>query len=72
MKTYVTFGQAHKHTIGDLVLDKDCVAVVNGDVDRVFSLFGPQFCFWYPERHWEEEKLRWFPRGYVEVPDVKL
>jgi hypothetical protein len=68
MKTYVTFGAAHTHKINGVLLDKNCVAVVQGDRDRVFELFGTRFCFEYPEDFWDDSKLHYFPRGYVEVP----
>lgn len=67
MKTYVTFGQDHIHKIGEDVFDKDCVAVVNGDREKVFEIFGPVFCFEYPEERWDERNMRFFPRGYIEV-----
>lgn len=67
MKTYVTFGQTHAHAIAGKTFDKDCVAVVNGNRDRVFELFGPKFCFEYPEEHWDDSKMVYFPRGYIEI-----
>lgn len=67
MKTYVTFGQIHRHEINGKIFDKDCVAVVDGNRDEVFRLFGPKFCFEYPEEHWDDSKMKYFPRGYIEV-----
>lgn len=67
MKTFVTFGADHLHKINDEIFDKDCVAVVNGDRDTVFEIFGPKFCFEYPEQYWDESKMRYFPRGYIHV-----
>jgi predicted RNA-binding Zn-ribbon protein involved in translation (DUF1610 family) len=67
MKTFVTFGQEHIHRIDGKIFDKDCVAVVNGDRAKVFEIFGPKFCFGYPEEYWDESKLRYFPRGYIYV-----
>lgn len=67
MKTYVTFGQEHIHRINGKIFDKDCVAVVNGDRDKVFELFGAKFSFEYPEERWKEDKMKYFPRGYIEV-----
>ena len=67
MKTYVTFGQEHLHRIGGKIFDRDCVAVVEGDRERVFELFGPKFCFEYQENTWDEGKMKYFPRGYIEV-----
>lgn len=67
MKTYVTFGQEHIHRIGGQVFDRDCVAVVEGGRDQVFELFGPKFCFEYSEDAWDAGKMKYFPRGYIEV-----
>ena len=67
MKTYVTFGQDHTHRVNGKTFDKDCVAVVDGNREKVFELFGPKFCFEYPEEHWDEKKMKYFPRGYIEV-----
>ena len=67
MKTYVTFGQDHMHRINGQVIDKDCVAIVNGGRDQVFAIFGPKFCFEYPEDIWDENKMVYFPRGYIEI-----
>lgn len=71
MKTYVTFGQNHTHRINGKTFDRDCVAVVNGDRETVFELFGPKFCFEYPENYWDEDTLKYFPRGYIEVNPTK-
>lgn len=67
MKTYVTFGQVHRHVINGTVFDKDCVAIVDGDREKVFDLFGTRFCFDYPEEHWDDSQMKYFPRGYVDV-----
>ena len=67
MKTYVTFGQDHMHRVNGKIIDKDCVVVVNGDGAKVFEIFGSKFCFEYPEEHWDDAKMKYFPRGYVEV-----
>ena len=67
MKTYVTFGQEHIHKVNGNTIDKDCVAIVNGDRDKVFEIFGPKFCFTYSEEYWDESKMKYFPRGYIEV-----
>lgn len=68
MKTFVTFGQDHRHVIDGKVFDKDCVAVVNGDREKVFEIFGPKFCFEYEEAYWDTTLVnKYFPRGYVEL-----
>ena len=72
MKTYVTFGYGHAHSINGKTLDKDTVAVINHTEEEsgreiAFELFGPKFCFEYPEENWDESKMSYFPKGYVEV-----
>lgn len=68
IKTYVTFGQVHRHEINGQVFDKDCVAVVDGDREEVFRLFGPWFCFEYPEDQFDHRVMIHFPRGLIPVP----
>lgn len=72
MKTYVTFGQNHKHNINGVIYDKDCVAVIECDSpaegrQKAFDLFGDKFSFEHPEHHWEAAKMTYFPRGYINV-----
>jgi len=73
VKTYVTFGQIHVHSVNGKTFDKDCVAVINASSElrgreRAFEIFGKKFFTTYPERLWdEEEQLKYFPRGYIEV-----
>jgi hypothetical protein len=67
MKTFVTFGQGHTHRVNGKTFDCDCIAVVDGDRAKVFEIFGPKFCFEYPEENWDESKMKFFPRGYIEV-----
>lgn len=71
-KTYVTFGQSHVHSVGGRTFDKDCVAVINSESPKrgrelAFEFFNGEFCFEYPEQYWDESKLEYFPRGYIEV-----
>jgi hypothetical protein len=74
-KTYVTFGQDHRHVIAGEVFDKDCVAVlvhpddVNGHGrDLAFDLFGPKFCFEYDEYEFlHNVSMDYFPRGLINV-----
>jgi len=72
MKTFVTFGQSHTHKINNKIFDKDCVAVIESNSPKegrkkAFEIFGPKFCFEYPEDHWDDANLKYFPRGYLEV-----
>lgn len=71
MKTYVTFGQDHKHIIEGVVYDKDCVAVIESDNlqqsrDMAYSFFGTKFCFAYQDRH-PPGMYKFYPRGFIEV-----
>lgn len=71
-KTYITFGFDHIHTIDGQIFDKNCVAVITTESaqkgrERAFELFGNKWCFEYPEANWKEEKLIYFPRGYVYI-----
>jgi len=72
MKTYVTFGQDHYHHIGDKIYDKDCVAVIESASAsegraRAFEMFGPKFCFEYPEKFFNMDDMKYYPRGFVSV-----
>ena len=72
MKTYITFGQEHIHSINGKTFDKDCVAVIySGSAaegrDLAFEYFGPKFCFEYSEEYWNDEQMKYFPRGYIKV-----
>jgi len=76
MKTYITFGYNHIHEINGVVFDKDCVAVIQTPGDdnsagriKAFEMFGPKFCFEYPEQYWNEDKLKYFPRGYIYIKE---
>jgi hypothetical protein len=72
MKTYVTFGQDHRHVIDGKIFDKDCVAVIESESAEAgralaFETFGRKFCFEYPEECFNMESMKWFPRGFIEV-----
>lgn len=67
MKTFVTFGQDHIHRINGKVFDHNCVAIVNGNRDDVFKIFGSKFCFEYSEDFWDDKTMKYYPRGYLEV-----
>ena len=72
MKTYITFGFDHTHSINGKTFDKDCVAVIN-DVGpeegraRAFELFGPKFCIEYHDSYSKLPNMDYFPRGYIDV-----
>ena len=76
MKTYVTFGQDHVHSINGKTFDKDCVAVIEAPTaaegrQRAMEAFNGVFCFSYPEDRWEEhQQMVYFRRGYLELENL--
>ncbi len=59
MRTYVTFGQTHAHSVNGKTFDKDCVAVIK--TEKAWE--GRD-----KEEYWKEnEQLKYFPRGYINV-----
>jgi hypothetical protein len=64
---YVTFGADHHHIINGIVYDENCIAVVNGNREKVFKLFGRKFAFEYDPKEWNSEHNKYFPRGFIEV-----
>jgi hypothetical protein len=72
MKTYVTFGQTHRHEIDGKVFDRDCVAVINcssAEEGRrlAFELFDRKFCFEYPDYYFDYDSMKFYPRGFIEA-----
>jgi hypothetical protein len=72
MKTYVTFGQAHTHLIGDKIFDRNSVAVIDSKdamtgCQRAFELFGNKFCTTYTENDFNIDDMKYFPRGFIDV-----
>ncbi|KKN23553.1 hypothetical protein LCGC14_0903680 [marine sediment metagenome] len=72
MKIYVTFGQEHTHTVNGITLDKDCVTVIEGNTykecrNKAFEMFDGVFATVYLEKEVDEEFMRFFPRGFIEV-----
>lgn len=69
---YVTFGQIHVHCVNGQTLDKDTVAVFKArdakhGRDVAVELFGDKFFTDYHGEDWNEDKLSWFPKGYVDL-----
>jgi len=72
MRTYITFGQSHAHSVNGKTFDKDCVAIINADdaeKGRALAMewFNRQFCFSYTEEQFDHKSMKWFPRGLIEV-----
>ncbi len=76
MKTYITFGQIHVHSINGLTLDKDCVAAITHSKpdegrEKAMEWFDGMFHYSYTEEQFkervEEGIMGYFPRGIIEV-----
>lgn len=72
IKTYVTFGQKHVHSVNGKTIDKDCVVVIKAESvekgrEKAFEYFGDKFFTTYSEKIWNEVSLGFFPRGYIEI-----
>ncbi len=73
MKTYVTFGQTHRHEIDGVMFDNDCVAVIEHEKKeegraKAVELFGLRFFTTYLEDQFDFDNMKYFPRGFVAVP----
>lgn len=72
MKTYVTFGTDHNHTVlgndfnSFTVAEIDCDNAVMGRA-LAFAYFGAKFAFEYPEEHFDLESWR-TQRGAKIIP----
>ena len=67
-KYIVTFGQDHVHHIYGKTFDHNCVARVEAETeDEAREIFMPRFCFSYPEEFFDEDSLKHYPRGYVDL-----
>jgi hypothetical protein len=67
-KFYVTFGQAHIHKIGRMLLDKDCVLEIEDDdflaaVAWTARTFGVEFA----NVHQQAPDLSFYPRGIINL-----
>lgn len=70
MKTYISFGQDHRHDINGVIFDKDCIAAIECETssegrDIAFKVFGPKFCFQYDNL--ESVGLHRYHRGVIEL-----
>jgi hypothetical protein len=71
-ESYVTFGQIHAHHVNNVTFDKDSIAVIQCDNSEhgrqlAFELFGKKFCFVYHEGEFDQDCMRYFPRGYIKA-----
>lgn len=67
---YVTFGQVHTHRVQGKTLDCDCVAVYKANSwkegrDKAFELFGDKFFTDYHGEEFDQDDMKYFPRGFI-------
>jgi len=72
MKTYITFGQVHAHSVNGKTFDKDCVAVINAEDAHkgralAFEWFAGEFHRSFSDDDWNSDVLQYFPRGLIEA-----
>lgn len=65
----------HTHSVNGKTFDKDCVAVIEAigakeGRDMAWGYFGPKFFTTYHEDQWNEDNLKYFPRGYINVENT--
>lgn len=71
-KVYVTFGQAHTHSINGKTFDKDCVAEIECEEGeefiKPFEIFKDgKFCMMYQEHRMDWSMMEYYPRGIIKV-----
>jgi len=69
---FITFGQEHVHNINGVVFDKDCVGVIHCNNyshgrEIAFENFGDKFATTYSEDKVDNDFMRRFDRGIIEV-----
>jgi len=71
-KTYITFGQAHVHSVNGKTFDKDCVAAIEctdekDGRDKAMEIFNGIFHQSYYEDQLTSEIMAYYPRGIINV-----
>lgn len=72
IKTYVTFGQVHVHSVNGKTFDKDCIACIEAPTaeagrDDAFKIFDGVFGTTYWDEQQVKDMLHLFPRGIINV-----
>jgi hypothetical protein len=75
-KAFLTFGQNHRHQIGEQIFDKDTVCIIEANTeeearDIAFKTFSNKWCFLYFEESWREAQMEYYPKGYVALVEKK-
>ena len=65
---YISFGQAHTHSVAGKTLDRDTIAVIAAENkddarEKAFKVFEQKWCFVYEEL----PDMSFFPKGLVNV-----
>ena len=68
----ISFGQIHRHEINGIVLDKDCIAIIEADTieeadQLAFLLFDGKFHEHVDIKKWDDSIMYHYPRGYIKV-----
>lgn len=69
-RSYITFGQDHRHEVNGEIFDKDCVALIEHETDPrevAFELFGREWSMEYPEKYFDMASMKHFPRGIIKL-----
>lgn len=71
---YITFGQAHVNVVNGKIFDRNCVAMLEAENEklgrgRAFELFNDQWhrCKEYREGESDKEIVEYFPSGKIWV-----
>ena len=72
MKQIVTFGQDHMHIIDGIILNKDCLAIIEGDKQKVKDMFGQKYSNCYLDANFDGNNLQFYPNGFIDVPDEPI
>ena len=72
---YVTFGQIHTHRINNITIDCDCVVEYGAENaiegrKKAFEYFSDKFFTDYHDKAFNEENLKYFPRGIINIEQV--
>jgi len=74
-KFYISFGQVHKHYFGNILFDKNCVALIEAKEEsiareRAFQLFGDKWCSIYKKEELNPDFIDMFPRGVIRTDNL--
>ena len=73
MKTYISFGKIHKHNVGGVIFDRNCIGVLESNDDEdaikiILNIFGNKLSTIYHEKDWDDKNMKFYERGYISIP----